>query len=156
VPIALSRSASFRFSIACVMGMTYLFCFENGLKLDLVNQAIIQQRLEAGKTSGKNREQELVRLFRQAGCETTLQRVNRRSSNVICALPGETTDVIMAGGHFDFADQVEGIIDDWSGASLLPSLYQALKPTHQRHTYLFVAFAGEESGYQDRIDTLRR
>lgn len=34
----------------------------------------------------------------------------------------------------------------WSGASLLPSLYQSLKSQPRQHTYVFIAFAGEERG----------
>ena len=37
-------------------------------------------------------------------------------------------------------------MDDWSGTSLLPSLYTALKEQKRRHTYVFVAFASEERG----------
>ncbi len=38
-------------------------------------------------------------------------------------------------------------MDDWSGAALLPSLYQSLKLTeHRKHTYEFVAFTAEERG----------
>jgi aminopeptidase-like protein len=40
----------------------------------------------------------------------------------------------------------QGIVDDWSGASLLPSLYETLKQQPRKHTYEFVAFSGEESG----------
>jgi hypothetical protein len=36
--------------------------------------------------------------------------------------------------------------DNWSGASMLPSLYQALKVEPRRHTFIFVAFAAEEKG----------
>lgn len=52
----------------------------------------------------------------------------------------------MIGGHFDFASEGKGIVDDWSGASLLPSLFHALKARPRQHTYVFVAFAGEERG----------
>ncbi len=38
------------------------------------------------------------------------------------------------------------IVDDWSGVSLLPSLYESLRSRHHQHTYVFVAFAGEERG----------
>lgn len=52
----------------------------------------------------------------------------------------------MIGAHFDFADEGQGIVDDWSGVSLLVSLYQTLKTENAKHTYVFVAFAGEERG----------
>jgi Zn-dependent M28 family amino/carboxypeptidase len=39
-----------------------------------------------------------------------------------------------------------GIVDNWSGASLLPSLLESLKGRQRRHTYIFVGFTGEEEG----------
>jgi Zn-dependent M28 family amino/carboxypeptidase len=38
------------------------------------------------------------------------------------------------------------VVDNWSGASLLPSLYQGIAAVPRRHTFRFVAFAGEEKG----------
>jgi Zn-dependent M28 family amino/carboxypeptidase len=61
-------------------------------------------------------------------------------------LPGETAATIVVGAHFDFIEAGKGIVDDWSGASLLPSLFQTLKAEHRKHTYEFVAFTGEETG----------
>ena len=72
--------------------------------------------------------------------------MDKNSGNVICTLPGQTRSTIVIGGHFDFVETGEGIVDDWSGASLLPSLYQALKSRPRRHTFVFVAFAAEERG----------
>jgi len=37
-------------------------------------------------------------------------------------------------------------VDNWSGASLLPSLYQSLKTAEREHTYIFVGFTEEEEG----------
>ena len=38
------------------------------------------------------------------------------------------------------------MIDNWSGASLLPSLYQSLTGSARRHTFIFIGFTGEEEG----------
>jgi Zn-dependent M28 family amino/carboxypeptidase len=42
-------------------------------------------------------------------------------------MPGESDSEIIVGGHFDFVDHGQGIVDDWSGVALLPSLYEAEK-----------------------------
>ncbi|MGH9447434.1 MAG: M28 family metallopeptidase, partial [Terriglobia bacterium] len=39
-----------------------------------------------------------------------------------------------------------GEVDDWSGASMLPSLYQALAALPRKHTFLFIGFTEEEKG----------
>jgi len=120
--------------------------FAEDLKLRLVDQSDVETRLRAGVVPAGEREDLIAKLFREAGCEVSRQKVNKRSSNVICRLRGETPATIVVGGHFDFAEQGKGIVDDWSGTSLLPSLFEALKSAHRTHTFEFVAFTAEETG----------
>lgn len=116
------------------------------LALDFVAQETIMERLRAGLVDTKHRQEAVKNLFTAAGCEATEQKVNRSSGNVICTLPGELEGTIVVGGHFDFITRGKGIVDDWSGTSLLPSLFEALKKQPRRHTFVFVAFAEEETG----------
>lgn len=88
----------------------------------------------------------LTKLFAGVGCQTEEQSIHQKHGNVICTLPGETSSTILVGGHFDFAEHGQGIVDDWSGTSLLPSLYQTLKDEWHHHTFRFVAFEAEEKG----------
>jgi Zn-dependent M28 family amino/carboxypeptidase len=118
----------------------------DSLELKLVRPDAISERLRAGTVAAAERENVIDRLFQQLGCLTSKQQIDKRSSNVICTLPGETTATIVVGGHFDFASEGTGIVDDWSGTSLLPSLYQTLKEKRRKHTYEFIAFAAEERG----------
>ena len=118
----------------------------DGLQLKLVNPDLVDNRLREGNVRAKERQDLIERLFREVGCEVTLQPIDKKSANVICDLQGETTATIVVGAHFDFADEGQGIVDDWSGASMLVSLYQALKVNAPKHSYEFVAFAGEERG----------
>jgi hypothetical protein len=122
------------------------FCLADKLEVDLAVPLLVKTRLESGAVGRRERQATIRGLFSDAGCSAEEQRVDRNSGNVICTLPGETNSTIVVGGHFDFADHGKGIVDDWSGASLLPSLYQALKGRPRQHTYVFVAFAAEEQG----------
>ena len=106
----------------------------------------MKARLEKGVTGQRQREAEIRQLFTDAGCSATEQSIDKHSGNVICTLPGETDSTIVVGGHIDFIDRGEGIVDDWSGSSLLPSLYEALKTKPRKHTYIFVGFTEEERG----------
>ncbi len=116
------------------------------LSVRLVNETLLSSRLAAGLVPQNKREETIVDLFRQAGCQTELQRVDRKSDNVICTLPGASAEPIVVGGHFDFVKDGQGIVDDWSGAAMLSSLYEALKDQQRKHTFIFVAFAREEDG----------
>jgi Zn-dependent M28 family amino/carboxypeptidase len=60
--------------------------------------------------------------------------------------PGTSDRVIIVGAHFDPISAGDGVVDNWSGASLLPSLYQSTKVDPHKHTYIFIGFADEEKG----------
>ena len=70
--------------------------------------------------------------------------VKKQPPNVICTMHGDTDDVIVIGGHFDHVSKGDGVIDNWSGASLLPSLYMSLSGFPVHHTFVFIGFMGEE------------
>jgi hypothetical protein len=110
----------------------------------------IQHRLDLYKGNDATRQAALVTLFTEGGCQPgnlSEQLVpGRKQPNVICTLPGSTPEVIVVGAHFDHVSDGDGIIDNWSGASLLPSLFQSLLRSTRKHTFVFVAFTGEEGG----------
>jgi putative aminopeptidase FrvX len=121
------------------------------LHFRLVPRAVIEQRLRKYKGTDSDREEALKGIFEAAGCSAdmlTEQPVKGlRQPNLICVLPGTDTDSeIVVGAHYDHVSDGKGVVDNWSGASLLPSLYQALATEKRRHTFVFVGFAGEEKG----------
>jgi Zn-dependent M28 family amino/carboxypeptidase len=89
-------------------------------------------------------------MFASAGCD--VQHLSEqvvkgaKQPNVICILPGTSNRVIIVGAHFDHVSAGDGVVDNWSGASLLPSLYQAVKLEPRKHTYIFIGFTDEEKG----------
>jgi hypothetical protein len=119
------------------------------LRLNLVPRAVVEARL--GKYGGTNRERgaTLERMFVEAGCGEHLSEQSvpwSKVPNRICVLPGQTGKVIIVGAHFDRVPEGHGVADNWSGASLLPSLYQSIKNEPRRHTYIFIGFTDEETG----------
>jgi len=92
----------------------------------------------------------LKELFADAGCnDQHLSEQPVKGSklpNLICLLPGSSGRVIIVGAHFDRVSEGDGVVDNWSGASLLPSLYEALKTEPRKHTFLFIGFTDEEQG----------
>jgi len=125
--------------------------FAQTLEIFELDYNILDTRL--GKYAKKNRERmtRLEELFQDAGCTSPhLQKQPIRGSelaNVICALPGSTDSLIIVGAHYDFAGDGQGVVDNWSGASLLPSLYESLRTHPRHHTYLFIGFGEEETGF---------
>ena len=109
----------------------------------------IEDRLR--EYSGTNRERgaRLAQMFVDAGCgEHVSEQPVKHSKvpNVICVLPGISDRVIIVGAHFDRVSTGDGVADNWSGASLLPSLYESVKTEPRHHTYIFIGFTDEEKG----------
>ncbi len=131
-------------------------CWGQTLSVSVATKAVLQRRLESGVVKLKERQPKIRELFADAGCEAEEQRVDKKFGNVICTLPGETDSTIIVGGHYDFIEAGAGIVDDWSGSAMLPSLYQALKDKPRKYTYVFVAFAAEERGLVGSTEYVKR
>ena len=120
------------------------------LQFQTLKRDVVEQRLQSYHGDDNQREATLKSMFEAAGCRgnnLTEQPVRRlKQPNLICVLPGNTDSIVVIGAHFDHVDAGDGVVDNWTGASLLPSLYQALSARPRRHTFYFVAFAGEEKG----------
>ena len=115
-----------------------------------VPRETIESRLNQYGGKDSQREATLKSMFAEVGCDDqhlSEQRVKgSKLPNVICILPGTSDKVIIVGAHFDHIAEGSGVVDNWSGASLLPSLYQALKDNPRKHTFIFIGFTDEEKG----------
>lgn len=109
---------------------------------------VIEGRLAIFSKKNPEREAILRKGFEAAGCPTVSEQPVKHTSlpNLLCTLPGETERIIVVGAHFDCVDAGDGVADNWSGASLLPSLLETLRTRQRRHTYVFIAFTDEEEG----------
>lgn len=120
-----------------------------GSKYVLFGRDLIESRVKSFSRNDTKREGILKNMFVEAGCgehisEPPVDRV--KQPDLVCILPGQTDRVIIVGAHFDHVDAGDGVVDNWSGASLLPTLYQGLRTAPRQHTFIFVSFSGEEKG----------
>jgi Iap family predicted aminopeptidase len=121
--------------------------FGQQLKFSLMDKTIILERIRESQPKNQQREEKIKEIFSAAGCgpAMTEQPVKHVSTpNVICRLSGETDDEIIVGAHYDKVSAGTGTVDNWSGAALLPSLYEGLASVKRHHTFVFIAFTGEE------------
>lgn len=111
-------------------------------------KSAIEANLRKVVPNNIDREKTLHDLFEQVGCSSdslTEQKIRgSKVPNLVCTLAGGE-HAIVVGAHSD-AEGGDGVIDNWSGASLLPALYRSLKGAPRRHTFVFVGFSGEEKG----------
>lgn len=131
-------------------GYVWIGAAAGSVKFHPVPRQVIEERL--GKYAGKNEQREatLKQLFSDAGCDGEhLSEQDVKGSkvpNVVCKLSGSSDRVIIVGAHFDRVADGDGVVDNWSGASLLPSLYEAIRKIPRTHSYIFIGFTDEEKG----------
>jgi len=148
----MSRSPSR--SSAAVAVITFALCVfrapANELRFQTLPRDMIEKRLSNYPGNDSEREVHLKQMFVNAGCsdQHLSEQVVKGSKlpNVICMLPGSSQRYIIVGAHFDHAPVGDGVVDNWSGASLLPSLYEAVKSEPRLHSYIFLGFTDEERG----------
>jgi hypothetical protein len=105
-----------------------------------VSESVVLQREEHGPATPEARKSRIKQLFVQAGCandELSEQQLeNFPAANVICRLPGKSKETIVVGATYSQAAP-----DNWSGACLLPTIFETLASRRRHHTFIFVAFA---------------
>jgi len=139
---------------SAVVIVLLLLCFAGAFAESLRYKPVSRDTVEARlrRYSGDNRQREvtLKQIFTEAGCggQSISEQPVKGSSlpNVICVLTGSSGKVIVVGAHFDRVAEGDGVVDNWSGASLLPSLYEAIRLEPRKHTYIFIGFTDEERG----------
>ena len=121
------------------------------LELVLLPQELrLLDRLESVPIENAARGERLRTWLEEEGCVAphlhTQEVQASPNPNVICTLPGASSSTIVVGAHFDKVPEGDGVSDNWSGVSLLPSLYSALTGQPRHHTFVFVGFTDEEAG----------
>jgi len=110
----------------------------------------IQSRFSRLHSKNEDRMVELRQLFEEAGCGSKsyseAKILSSQLPNLICDLPGSSKRTVVVGAHFDNRGPGEGAIDNWSGASLLPSLFESLRGSTRNLSFEFIAFTDEEKG----------
>jgi hypothetical protein len=118
------------------------------IRFQTVTQEVIDTRLHGFAGTDFEREARLKTMFAQSGCksENLSEEIvkTKQPPNLVCVLRGNTDQVIVVGAHFDHVTAGDGVVDNWTGASLLPSLFDSVSREPRRHTYVFISFMGEE------------
>ncbi|HEU0118981.1 MAG TPA: DUF4910 domain-containing protein [Bryobacteraceae bacterium] len=140
-----------------MLTLRILLCFAlcatgQQVRFHTIPDAVVEGRLERIGKDNAERAERLAALFQEAGCgEPNLAREKAKGSklpNITCVLTaGPEAEVIVVSAHYDKVRAGAGALDNWSGAALLPSLYQSVAGSQDRkYTYLFIGFSDEEAG----------
>jgi hypothetical protein len=140
-------------ALVCAVWLSVQISAQVSLHLHFRLQAreTVEGHLKSFPIRNGEREALIRKWLGESGCaegnlsEQALDRI--LPPNVICVLPGETQEVIVVGAHTDKVDRAgEGVVDNWTGATLLPSLLYSLSGQPRHHTLIFIGFSGEEKG----------
>jgi hypothetical protein len=120
-------------------------CTAQKVKFVAAEKADVLQRVKDPPGSDEDRAARIRELFTEAGCtgnHLSEQPVEGGSApNIVCELRGESDESVIVGAHYDRASSAGRPLDNWSGAALLPGLYQCLRNQKRHHSFIFVAFA---------------
>jgi Zn-dependent M28 family amino/carboxypeptidase len=115
-----------------------------------VPKETVLARLRQAERNNQERETSLGKLLEETGCkgEWLVEQPVKHAKipNLICTLPGQTDSRILVTAHTDHVKEGDGTVDNWSGASMLPDLYESLRVSPRRHTFVFIGFTQEEEG----------
>ncbi len=125
------------------------------IQFEPVDEAVVKSRLDRNPATNVERAATLHKIFEEAGCTgdmLTEQAVEgARQPNVICTIAGGGGSTIVVGAHIDFSETGRGMVENWTGASMLPSLFEALRQAPRKHKFVFVGFADREKGRRGSI-----
>jgi Zn-dependent M28 family amino/carboxypeptidase len=83
-------------------------------------------------------------MFGGRAARTESERIEAPQPHLYAAWPDR--QLILVGAHYDHTRLGDGAVDNWSGAALLPSLFESLRSKERKHTFIFVGFTDEEKG----------
>jgi len=120
------------------------------LRLNYITPEQLKEWVMEAPAKNIERMEKIRSLFRRVGCEPIEQKVKgSKLPNLLCEIPGPENAIILIGAHYDKVDKSQGVIDNWTGAAILPAIYQAIKPpadAPRTHKVIFAAFSDEEQG----------
>src|ERR1700759_3910471 len=121
-------------------------CPAQKVQFTSAEKPLILDRMKSIPETNAERAARLKELFIEAGClgkSLSEQKVEGADSpNIVCTL-GSSGDAVIVGAHYERASSPQKPLDNWSGASLLPAIYEALHNRKRSHRFIFVAFADD-------------
>jgi peptidase M28-like protein len=120
-------------------------CLAQRVQFTPAEKSLVLERMKSIPETNADRAARLKELFIQAGCNGNSlfeQKVEgAETPNIVCRLGTGEGDTVIVGGHYERTSSALRPLDNWSGASLLPALYQSLRERKRNHSFVFVAFA---------------
>ena len=117
----------------------------------------IEADLALVSCSDDTRYDSVSRLFNKAGAraEDLSELSERRVRNLVVRKAGASAETIVIGAHYDKTASGCGVVDNWTGITILSHIYKTLRPLTTKKSYVFVAFDREEEGLRGSRQSAR-
>src|SRR5215475_7662612 len=128
-----------------VMAMSSLvFCgavLAQKVQFSAAEKSAVLERMKSIPESNLERAAQLKALFAAAGCNGNSLMEQKmdgaETPNIICRLGNGEGEMVIVGAHYDRISSPQRPLDNWSGASLLPALYESLRLRKRSHNFIF-------------------
>ena len=99
-------------------------------------------------SKNSERRDAVVALFTKAGATESEIEIRKDDDleNVVITKKGSTAEKVIIGAHYDKTSDGCGVLDNWSGVSIIANIYRTMRLHDTQKTYVFVAFDEEEKG----------
>jgi hypothetical protein len=125
-------------------------------------RSTVEMEVHSIPATDADRLQRLRDNFSAADCgggrmreQAVTDRHGAKGVNLICTWPGHGAGVVIVAAHYEREGQGQGALADWSGAILLPFLYQAIQGQPRENTYIFLE-SWKREGADTWLKTLSR
>src|SRR5689334_23914291 len=136
--------------LGLVIAISGLLCgatLAQRVQFTTAEKPLVLERMKSIPDTNPARALKLKELFSQAGCNGNSlieQKVEgTETPNIICRLGTGEGHIVIVGAHYERTSSPHRPMDNWSGASSLPALYQSLRERKRSHSFVFVAFADD-------------
>jgi Zn-dependent M28 family amino/carboxypeptidase len=87
-------------------------------------------------------------LFEKLGAPAANISIEKTANtkNIVIRKPGNSSEIIVIGAHYDKVDHGCGAVDNWTGIVTIAHIYKAIKDLPSEKNVLFVGFGSEEDG----------
>ncbi|MDQ4122852.1 MAG: M28 family metallopeptidase [Acidobacteriota bacterium] len=110
----------------------------------------IEESVKSAPCDSEKRLEAVQQLFEKLGAkkdDIVIEKFDKdRISNLVVRKKGKTDETIIVGGHYDKTPDGCGVIDNWTGISIVAHLYRTIAQIETQKSYIFVAFDKEEKG----------
>jgi hypothetical protein len=121
-------------------GPTELHPHHAAVRISPADRAGLARGCEPVPRGDAERRQRLEHLFRTSGCPSVETARVKGTLYIVCTLPGESESTIAVAASVNGPSGGADVVDNWSGACMLPALYWALRREPRHHRFDFVGF----------------